>query len=505
MSTRFRPLRQAVSLHTLPGEATCRVELRDEELELRLELDGTTASVARALDQERALPELARMTGLDDARVCRAVELLARSFLLDDEAGREAVADARAARAWQATPAAEIPLLLPPGARFTCTGCGSCCGFQSIGPVQPEVLEAAWHEREALQRETRGAGMFVSVDTGTGRSDPPPVLCRLQDGVCVFLAADDRCILHREHGEKAKPACCRVFPLRFVATPQGVAVSMLNECRGFVQARKGQPLAEQQDALRSLIPLVPSLRRVRPVIRLDERHSLTFSAYSKLEAELHRTVASERGGPAAVLLAMRSLLERARGRDPAARAPGSDLTTLRRKLAALIQGLQRSIDELDRRFRRADAQLVVHTDSLLLLGSALRRLPSAMQVLVEPLADHEQHELFCALVHHELAGKRLADAPTLTHGLARLVFTWLASRALALDRARGTKRRHLGAQDVQDGIVLVHFMFHDRDFAAELQSHDEALHGLFYDRLPALVRRAAALPEPETRMHIYKY
>ncbi|MBM4319462.1 MAG: YkgJ family cysteine cluster protein, partial [Deltaproteobacteria bacterium] len=249
-------------------EDGCRLfRLGDDEFGLQLAIDEPTARVALLLEGECTPAALAAGSGLDGAQVERAVRQLRRFFLLDDAAAAELVAEVRATRSWQSTPPHQVPLLVRPDARFACVACGSCCGLQSIGPIRPEELEAIWQHREALHGKIPAdGGLFHSVSCGSAGSGGPRVICRLRDGYCVFLAGDRRCLIHRELGAEVKPACCRIFPLQFVATPDGVAVSLNMECRGFLQARCGPPLTDQQDELRRTLSLLPSLRRLRPVI-----------------------------------------------------------------------------------------------------------------------------------------------------------------------------------------------------------------------------------------------
>ncbi|MGM0577630.1 MAG: YkgJ family cysteine cluster protein [Myxococcota bacterium] len=487
-----------------PGERMPWV-LVDPGLGRRMRLDDRAVEVARLLDRPQGLDGLAERAGASREGIERVVAFFDRLHLLDTAHTRAFLDEShRAERHRRASPD-EVPLLVRDDAAFTCTACGSCCGGQNIGPVGEDVIEALEPHKEMLRARTESdKGLFLRLRTDRGAETGTHVLCHSVDGACVFLTGEGRCLIHQELGAHMKPRVCRLFPWQFIATPEGVAVSLSTECRGFVEARRGTPLRDQLDDIREVLRLVPTLERVRPVLILDGGETLEYSSYARLEESLHEAVDAHRADPVAGLLAMRRVLCLEAGLDPDARPEATRPGELQARLDRMMDALGRGMRDIRDGLGDRDDDMEVHVDSLDTLEPALERLRGSLHRLLRPPRTAEQRALFRDKVHHTLHGKSLTTAPTVFAGFARLVFQWLAIRAVAAERARLVKRRHLTSQDLVDATVLVSFVFRISEFRDMLHRLDEPMVDLLLHRLPWLVDHAEALREPDTAPHIWK-
>lgn len=515
MSSSVPPLRSGLELLRREGDDRFPALLNDPDLGQRVRLDTTGQRVAAVLDREQSLAEVADRAGLDPETAGRAIDLLERAYMLDTEESRAFAASAGATRRWQATDADEVPLIIREDAKFSCTMCGSCCGGHNIGPVAESVLDGLEdHGAELLVATGTKKGLFFSLPT-----QPPPgageapsdasqghIVCHSSRGSCVFLDEERRCIIHSRFGGEKKPGVCQLFPYQFVATPDGIAVSLQMECRGFIEAREGRPLAEQEADLRKLLRTIRP-RPVRPLVMVDGAHPLAWPAYKEVETELHAAVEAHPEAPLSGLLAMRDVLERRRGPEPdrTAAADRVGVTELREDLDNLLSALYDMLGALHVVFSQADERSIVHTEGLELLATALAGMRPDMGRVVRPLDRADQRSLFADMAHNHLVDKDLCTPRTLVVGLARLSFSWFCIKALAFHRARQVKRRHLVAQDVLDSMVVVRFLLRNTALLDALKQHDGELVSLFYDRLPALLERGRELPDDDRVLELYKF
>lgn len=506
MSASIPGLRSGLSIAFSESDTAFPAVLLDEELGQRVKLDPTALAVAQALDRDRSEAELAQELGKEPEMVSRAVEMLRRLHLLECEETRAFVNAARATASWQQANPAEVPLIIRDDAAFTCTLCGSCCGGHNVGPVSGEVLNGLGPHAAELMASTRTQkGLFFEVPSGQVDGEVQyQAVCHASGGSCIFLTDRRRCLIHQEHGGDKKPDVCRLFPFQMVATPDGVAVSLQMECRGFVEARSGAPLREQESGIREILQFAP-LKRVRPSIALARGRILGWNDYKVVEEELHHAVDEHRGDPMAALVAMRATLELARGRDPDAEVERAEAEHLVADLAELLGGLRDANGALHGLFHQEDANHVVHTESLDLLSVALEHMRADMRRVVRPPDRIDQRDLFAEMAHHHLMGKELTVARTMTLGMARLAFGWFCTQALAIHRAREVKRRHLVAQDLVDAMTVVHLLMRNNDYLKSFQRFDVGVESLFYTRLPALVAAGPDLADPDRRLELFKF
>ena len=90
--------------------------------------------------------------------------------------------------------------------RFECIGCGACCripnGIVRVG-------------EDEISRIAKFLGMdegeFISNETAVAPDRRGLILKSREDGSCVYLSEDNRCMIHN-----VKPDKCRSFPYEWV-------------------------------------------------------------------------------------------------------------------------------------------------------------------------------------------------------------------------------------------------------------------------------------------------
>jgi hypothetical protein len=345
-------------------------------------------------------------------------------------------------------------------------------------------------------------GLFVTMPAPRGASIDTQVMCHLRDGSCVFLSDDRRCIIHSELGGDAKPHPCRLFPYQVIATPDGVAVSISPECRGFVEARNGKALADQEPELRELLALAGKLARSPRVVRLAPGQTIPWATYRELEAALHVALDAHSTDPAGALVAMQRLIDGALTEPLGADVPAPALVEALDNLSTQLG--QHAGQLADAMGEDTDSH-VIHVDGLRQFQAAMAHLRQDMRRLVLPLERPDREGTGVAAFHNVLHGKALLEAPSVVDGFARMAFGWFVARGIAIINARRVKRRHLVAQDIMDGLVQSTSLMHNDGFEPLLNLAQARLTALFYAALPALVARGPELPPVRSRTELYRF
>lgn len=138
----------------------------------------------------------------------------------------------------------KIPLtvLMPkiPTQRWSCHSCGDCCrglvGFL-FADERARIDEQGWSERMA-------EAPYVKLGRGWALNKRP-------DGACVFLDDHNKCKIHAEYGEDAKPLSCRVFPFSVRPVGKSWQATLRFDCPSVTES-KGEPIALHQHWLEKL-------------------------------------------------------------------------------------------------------------------------------------------------------------------------------------------------------------------------------------------------------------
>lgn len=458
----------------------------------KIKLDDAGLAILGALDGAASIEEVATRAGVDLAAVSTWLSRLATYDLLDDERARARMADRQGLGRVKASPGDHLRPL--PGARFSCTMCGSCCGGHVVGPVSRAILDGLAPHALALEAEVKAArkvdkGLFFVLPTQ--RATPgEDVVCHAAAGSCVFLDDAGLCRIHGKLGGDKKPLPCRIFPWELTASPTGVRVAVQRECRDFANATSDErpTIAESEAELRALLAEIPGLwtPSITPVLR-DEKLA-SWADYEALEAELLALCQHGEVAPTFAAFAARV------GQGPA--VDGATFQAWRDGLLAPLRQILAAVPE-------SDDEVVFRVDALTIAVRALEEARGwALTRATAPL-EPAALALFRSHLQHSLWSLSPLRATSLAAGLARLHAEWLLARLMAASRAREVKRFHVTAQDLQDGLANACFLFRHRDLTPILERLDPLTTAVFLDAPDE--PRAAAEREPDTRTELPKF
>lgn len=137
-------------------------------------------------------------------------------------------------------------------ARWSCQSCGACCRGFSFGPVEPHVI-AGLQEKKIEEHWAPAQKEWHVQNPKTGEFFFTHV-----DGHCIFLQEDNRCAIHARFGSKAKPWFCREYPFHVVEDPQGLNITIREDCGGAHKSfLSGEKINEQLEELFSIERIVP--------------------------------------------------------------------------------------------------------------------------------------------------------------------------------------------------------------------------------------------------------
>jgi lysine-N-methylase len=132
-----------------------------------------------------------------------------------------------------------LPLrTLPVVEHWDCHGCGICCRATII-PLSDDdaarIREQHWEDHPDYR------GRRILVRTGWWRGKYR--LARRPDGNCIFWTEAGLCRIHQEHGLRAKPLVCQMFPLQLVPVGDWAYLTVRRNCPS-AAADSGRPLDE---------------------------------------------------------------------------------------------------------------------------------------------------------------------------------------------------------------------------------------------------------------------
>ena len=177
----------------------------------------------------------------------------------------------------------EPMFILPAELEYRCIRCARCCSdFWEIPIDQATYDRLQEHDLATLKPS------FGRV-TPVMRSafDRNRWVFRRSESQCCLLSLQRDCLLHSHFGFDAKPQACRDFPLRFVATPDGVYVGLSFACSSVLRSQgKGTAIAEGD--LKSAFQQSQNVATIYHEIELSKTASLPWNLYVKIEQELMR-------------------------------------------------------------------------------------------------------------------------------------------------------------------------------------------------------------------------
>ncbi len=244
-----------------------------------------------------------------------------------------------------------LPLIVIPGARFTCHGCGHCCEGYTVAPVTGA-------ERERLLARAADLAPHVPAPVEAWfveQKEPGPdglptfALGKTATGACVFLDERKLCRIHTHLGGALKPLPCREFPLLVTRRPDATVVTLRPDCETLDRSRAdGRPLEEQLDWLAEIASQDQSPVQVPPIVRVAgdtfvpyalaraiERRAIGFLSAAPTVEQAHLAIRDLVLGVARSLPARPDAPDLDRAEELAARAP---LEALRRARGAVDRG-----------------------------------------------------------------------------------------------------------------------------------------------------------------------
>ncbi|GEM_PF-1270840 len=118
---------------------------------------------------------------------------------------------------------------------FICKNCGKCCGIWDVPVTQEEkdrieklaIPGIDFSKEKVFSKNRRHKGLYV---------------INKKNGNCIFLDPDRLCLIHKHHGEKAKPITCRLYPFDIINWEDDVtSASLRYDCPG-VCSQKGKKI-----------------------------------------------------------------------------------------------------------------------------------------------------------------------------------------------------------------------------------------------------------------------
>lgn len=316
-------LRGDLELEVFPeaesGSAMLVAQVLDRRLRRRIKLDRTGLLLYRLIDGRRDLDDIddaLRRQGalLPPHLLVKTIEFFEKNLLLESSSLQEAASKTREQlpaagtyRLRSEPSAAPVEVHFLEETRHTCVGCGQCCRGYQFGPLTDE--EAARLATETFEEEGERIQGSRKVVQREIEGKMVPLLETREDGRCVFLSEDKRCIVHREKGADAKPWMCQAFPLRFVATQDGRLFGFLQmECFGYHEARKSaRPYVERADEVRHVIRVAGPFPVLGPATLLGNR-SLELAEYETLESWILEALKAHSSTPGTGLVLAGQLL-----------------------------------------------------------------------------------------------------------------------------------------------------------------------------------------------------
>jgi Fe-S-cluster containining protein len=383
---------------------------------------------------------------------------------------------------------------------FSCINCGKCCGAWEVPITQDEkdkieklnIPGVSPKESKYFTKSRKLNGIYHITKKGKH---------------CVFLGSDKLCLIHKHHGEKAKPLACRTYPLDIfnwqdnvttaslrydcpaVALQNGKKITALaqdinsiakelNRKRKFATAEYNPKLKTGLKNIRTVAAAYKNFildTRFRPAIKIFAAANL-IEFHSKPENSSDITGAGDFFGRDAIELVKRSI--------PTLETLISEASTLnfhqRMMLRYILSGFIRSDDESALKFLPVARLSRVKSILKFSLGSGSLdkisgHLPDTSRC--DPLEavkgmewDENALDLYWNYLGSKLDSLHFCGYPCLNlsfeEGMQHLLITYPALAYLAALLAKSDKRKNIGKKDVAEALSLIDHTFSRSPFFA---------------------------------------
>ncbi len=189
-------------------------------------------------------------------------------------------------------------------ARWSCGGCGFCCHFHELGPVEPEIVAHLEAQDVGALTPAAAEGNWYTLKPGPDGTST--VWLAKKNGACVFLTESNHCAVHAKLGAESKPGFCRAFPFVAVRDPKGIAFVNRSDCESApVTATTGVALTDQvRDAF--AIPHSRMTRTFSPTsVQVQQGFGVAISEWMGLESQLLGDIHGVDGPPEALVCTVR--------------------------------------------------------------------------------------------------------------------------------------------------------------------------------------------------------
>lgn len=184
---------------------------------------------------------------------------------------------------------------------FSCKNCGKCCGAWEVPVTQDEKDKM---EKLDIPGHTPGENKYFIRN----RKIRGIYFIRKKEKHCVFLDSDNLCLIHKHHGEKAKPLACRTYPLDIFNWQDNVtSASLRYDCPG-VSSQDGRKISSLAHDISSI---AKELGRKRKFATAEYNSKLKTSLKNiRIVSEAYRNfILDARFRPAIRIFAAAKLIE----------------------------------------------------------------------------------------------------------------------------------------------------------------------------------------------------
>ncbi|MEW6557180.1 MAG: flagellin lysine-N-methylase [Elusimicrobiota bacterium] len=153
--------------------------------------------------------------------------------------------------------------------------CAVCCKNWDIDiddETYQKLVDVKW---EQFSDRFENRKIFIDRD---GRKK-----FELIDSRCIFLDDDNYCLIHKKLGFDAKSTICKMYPFKFVKTPEGIIVRLSFVCPSVIKDT-GVQLENQISEIEKLATLQPDwIRKIDETVVVDSDIKISYNDYKKIE------------------------------------------------------------------------------------------------------------------------------------------------------------------------------------------------------------------------------
>src|SRR5258708_20640922 len=173
-------------------------------------------------------------------------------------------------------------------ARHTCRRCAHSCTNYNVMLTETEAQRLSLEVWRPLLDNVPDNMPLVVLDNGQY------LLSKKADGRCVFLDADNLCIIHREAGARVKPTACQFFPLHAIQAPDGIHISLNTGCHRLIEMGQADAPLDRGEAMR-LLSDVEALTTIQAVVPLTPELTVSYQEFIGWQARLLATLETPHG------------------------------------------------------------------------------------------------------------------------------------------------------------------------------------------------------------------